>query len=73
MTTIEAEPLLATMLPDTLAVSCVSLTNVVGNDTPFHSTAAWVAKFAPFTVRINGLLPASIDCGDSEYSAGAGL
>jgi hypothetical protein len=53
-----------------LAVNCVELTNVVGRSMPFKYTIAPVAKFEPFTVRVNGPVLNPAEVGEILLSTG---
>ena len=56
----------------TMAVTCVALTIVVVNATPFHSTTVPAKKFVPVSVSVNAAPPAFAVVGESEPKVGNG-
>jgi len=56
----------------TMAVTCVALTIVVVNATPFHSTTVPAKKFVPVSVSVNAAPPAVAVVGESEPKVGNG-
>jgi len=70
---IEAEPGLAMRVTDTVAVSSVEETNVVGSALPFQFTIEVETKFVPFTVKVNCVSPALAQVGLSEVMIGVAL
>jgi hypothetical protein len=57
----------------TMAVTCVALTIVVVNATPFHSTTVPAKKFVPVSVSVNAAPPAFAVVGESIARTGCGL
>jgi hypothetical protein len=72
-TAIEAVPGFARREADTVAVSCVEETNVVGSAAPFQFTSEVERKFVPLTVNVNCESPAAAQVGLSELMVGAAL
>jgi hypothetical protein len=54
------------------AVSCESLTKLVGTAVPSHSTFEPETKFDPCTIRLKPALPAGAELGDKDDIVGAG-
>jgi hypothetical protein len=72
LTVIVALPAEAIRLLLTVAINCVTLTNVVGSDDPFHCTTAPAANPLPFTVKVNPRPPAVADGGLKLLIVGRG-
>src|ERR1035437_6950576 len=58
-----AVPAVAIRLGETVALSCVALTNVVVSAAPFQFPPAPDTKFVPFTVSVNRAPPALAEAG----------
>jgi len=67
-----AFPMLTIRLPDTAAVTCVELTNVVLSAEPFQFTTAPPMKFVPFTVSMKPMPPAVAEVGLMLLIVGVG-
>jgi len=65
-----ASPAVVRSLAGIAAVSCVSLTKVVGRGLPFHSTVAPGAKLLPVTVRVKAGAPTGAAAGASDVTVG---
>lgn len=72
-TVIEKVPAVAIRVADTVAVSCVEETNVVGSAAPLQFTVEVETKSVPFTVNVNCVSPALAQVGSSEVMVGAAL
>jgi len=68
-----AVPAVAISAAGTVAVSCVTETNVVASGLPFQFTVEPVTKFVPFTVNVNCGPPAVAQVGLSELIVGLAL
>ena len=71
-TVIEMAPPVVRSPAGTMAVTCVALTIVVVNATPFHSTTVPATKFVPVSVSVNAAPPAFAVVGESEPKVGNG-
>jgi hypothetical protein len=71
-TEIAAVPWNAVSVAETMAVSCVGLTNVVGRGDPFQFTASPSTKSVPFTVNVKPVAPQyGVEDGTSPETVGA--
>jgi hypothetical protein len=71
-TEIAAVPGNAVSVAETVAVSCVALTNVVGRGDPFQFTTSPSTKFVPFTTSVNPVVPQyGVEVGASDVTVGA--
>src|SRR2546422_576897 len=73
MTVTDDVPAVAMSGAGIVAVSCVSLTNVVALALPFHCTTEAATKFVPVAVSVKLAPPATVLLGGSVASGGAGL
>jgi hypothetical protein len=73
VTLIHAQPIVATLLAPTFAVSCVALTKLVESGVPFNCTTEPETNPEPFTVNVNEAEPACTNAGEIELTIGAGL
>jgi hypothetical protein len=70
---IEKVPAVAIRVADTVAVSNVEETNVVGSAAPLQFTTEVETKSVPFTVNVNCVSPALAQVGSSEVMVGVAL
>lgn len=73
VTVMFADPLAAISPAGTWAVTLVALTKVVASAVPFQFTTELSTKFVPFTVNVNGAVPARALTGASEVIVGTGF
>lgn len=71
LTATDAQPGLVMSVAKIDAVIWFALTNVVGFVAPFQVTTYPLAKFDPFTVRVNAAPPDAIVAGETEVSTGS--
>ena len=72
-TVIENVPAVAMRVADTVAVSSVEETKVVGSAAPLQFTVEVETKFVPLTVNVNCASPALAHVGSSELIVGVAL